>query len=402
MKRLIASGFALLIAASLITACEKKPGVEAPSATSEVAAVETLTTAQTKPADSSALPVLANKVADWQLAHMDDFSYVRTFQDHTELDRGWIQGAFYVGLIRWAKATDNAIYWRALQQKAEANQWRLGEQEWHADDQVIAQIYAALAERNKDLSLLEPTLTGFKAILNDRATNSLEFVAGGEAEGTCQRRWCWCDALFMAPPAWAATSRLTGDPVYLDYALEEYQATMDYLYDKEEHLFYRDSRFFERRTQNGHKVFWSRGNGWVFGGLPLLLEELPESDPRKAGYKALFVEMAERLIELQQPNGFWPSSLLDAAEFPIPESSGTGFMVFGLAWGINNGLLPAETFMPPTQTGWNALVSAVDESGRLGWVQQVGYSPEQVQEDDTQLYGVGAFLLAAAEMVKLD
>lgn len=400
MKRFIALGLALLVAMTL-TACEKaEQSTEAQSPTIAESADES--PLQLEATTESALSDLANKVADWQLAHMDDFSYVRTFQEHTEFDRGWIQGAFYVGLARWAQATENTTYWQALQQKAEANQWRLGDLVWHADDQVIAQLYAALAERHKDLSLLEPSLAEFKAIMNNRATNSLEFVRGGEAEGICQRRWCWCDALFMAPPAWAAMSRLTGDPAYLDYALEEYQATVDYLYDKEEHLFYRDSRFFERRTQNGHKVFWSRGNGWVFGGLPLLLEELPDGDPRKASYQALFVGMAERLIELQQAEGFWPSSLLDAAEFPIPESSGTGFMVFGLAWGINNGLLPADKFLPPVHKGWQALASAVDDSGRLGWVQQVGYSPEQVQQDDTQLYGVGAFLLAASEMLKLD
>jgi rhamnogalacturonyl hydrolase YesR len=397
MNKLIALGFALLFAMTL-NGCQKA------DQESEPQAIETTTESEAQPqaVASSAVVELANKAANWQLAHMDDFSYVRTFQGHTEFDRGWIQGAFYVGLTRWAKTTNNSIYWQVLQQKGEAAHWRLGDLVWHADDQVIAQTYAALAERNNDLALLQPSVTEFQIILKDRATNTLEFVAGGEAEGSCQRRWCWCDALFMAPPAWAAMSRLTGDPVYLDYALEEYQATVDYLYDQEEHLFYRDSRFFERRTKNGHKVFWSRGNGWVFAGLPLLLEELPDSDPRKANYQALFIEMAERLITVQQANGFWPSSLLDAEEFSIPESSGTGFMVFGLAWGINNGLLPADKFRAPVQAGWGALVSAVDDSGRLGWVQQVGYSPEQVQQDDTQLYGVGALLLAASEMLKLN
>jgi unsaturated rhamnogalacturonyl hydrolase len=37
----------------------------------------------------------------------------------------------------------------------------------------------------------------------------------------------------------------------------------------------------------------------------------------------------------------------------------------------------------------------------LGWVQRVGVGPDQVDKDDTQLYGVGAFLLAASEVSKL-
>lgn len=344
---------------------------------------------------------IANNVADWQLRHMEDFSYVRTFQDHTEQSRGWVQAAFYIGLLRWAQETDDARYWEVLREKASANQWRLGELAWHADDQAIAQVYAGLAERHNDLSLLAPTKSEFRRILANPVDHDLVFEAGGPAEGTCQRRWCWCDALFMAPPAWAAMSRLTGDPDYLNYAHREYQATIDFLYDPQEHLFYRDSRFFDQRTDNGKKVFWSRGNGWVLAGLPLFLEQLPQDDPLRSDYETLLVEMSERLVSLQKDSGFWPSSLLDTDEFPIPESSGTAFMIFGLAWGINNGLLPEEDFMPAIESGWNALESAVGPDGRMGWVQQVGNSPDQVRQEDTQLYGVGAMLLAASEVRKL-
>ena len=50
---------------------------------------------------------------------------------------------------------------------------------------------------------------------------------------------------------------------------------------------------------------------------------------------------------------------------------------------------------------WRALVAAVQPDGKLGWVQRVGAGPGQVDKDDTQLYGVGAFLLAASEVSKL-
>ncbi len=353
--------------------------------------------------ETSAEPVAdtAHRAARWQLAHMNDFSYVRTYQHHTEFERGWIQAAFYIGLTRWAQTTGEEDYWRTLERKSEDRQWRLGPLEWHADDQAIAQVYAALAERSGDLSRLAPARAEFRGILENPPTHSLEFNLGGDSESTCQRRWCWCDALFMAPPGWAAVSRLTGDPAYMDYAHREFQAIVDYLYDTEEHLFYRDSRFFDQRTAQGHKVFWSRGNGWVFAGLPLLLEQLADDDPRRAYYEALFLQMARSLRNLQLDSGFWPSSLLDPGEYPIPESSGTGFMTFGLAWGINQGLLPRDEYLPAALAGWRALQGAVDDEGRLGWVQQVGYAPDQVREDDTQLYGVGALLLAASEMVQL-
>lgn len=345
----------------------------------------------------------ANRVADWQLAHMGTFDYVRTFQDHTEYSRGWIQGALFVGVDRWANTTNNSRYQQAVIAKAELNQWQLGEKTWHADDQVIGYTYTSVAARTKDLSLLQPMQLAFREILENRATNSLEYFPDPthQGEATCQRRWCWCDALFMAPPTWVAMSKLTGDSAYLDYVDEEYQATIDYLFDVEESLFYRDGRFLTQQNKNGKKIFWSRGNGWVFAGLPLLLEQFPANDPRREKYERLFTRMAEKLITLQQPTGFWPSSLLDSEEFNAPETSGTGFMTFGLAWGINNGLLSRHQYLPAVNAGWNALASAVDDSGKLGWVQQVGASPEKILPEDTQLYGVGALLLAASEITKL-
>ena len=52
----------------------------------------------------------------------------------------------------------------------------------------------------------------------------------------------------------------------------------NYLYDKEEHLFYRDHRYFAKREANGKKVFWGRGNGWVLGGLVEILQALPKDE----------------------------------------------------------------------------------------------------------------------------
>ena len=110
--------------------------------------------------------------------------------------------------------------------------------------------------------------------------------------------------------------------------------------------------------------------------------------------------MAESLVKVQNPNGYWPASLMDADKVKTPETSGTGFITFGLAWGVNNGVLSDQATIDSVKNGWAALASAVDADGMLHWVQQVGKSPDPVQENETQLYGVGAFLLAASEMTR--
>jgi unsaturated rhamnogalacturonyl hydrolase len=343
---------------------------------------------------------IGNRVADWQLARMDRFDYVRTFRDQTEESTSWIQAAFYIGLARWADATGNPRYIAAMIEKGEQNDWQPGPLYWHADDQAIAQIYLQLADKAQ-AARTDGVIHAFDEVLAHPPNNSLEFRQddAGQSEGTCQRRWCWCDALFMAPPAWAQLSKLTGDPKYRDYALKEYFATKDYLYDDESHLFYRDSRFFGRRSEFGNKVFWSRGNGWVLAGLPLLLEALPPGHPSREKLLLLYREMAAALREIQHPDGYWASSLLDVAHDPLPETSGTAFITFGLAWGLNRNVLPAGDYADVVEKGWAAITAAVDEEGKPGWVQQVGNAPDEVRATDTQLYGSSAVLLAASEML---
>jgi rhamnogalacturonyl hydrolase YesR len=83
-----------------------------------------------------------------------------------------------------------------------------------------------------------------------------------------------------------------------------------------------------------------------------------------------------------------------------PETSGTAFYTYGMAWGLSSGLLD-KSYAPVVQRGWKALESAIQPDGRLGWVQQVSDRPDRVEAQDTQFYGVGAFLLAATQVSKL-
>ena len=111
--------------------------------------------------------------------------------------------------------------------------------------------------------------------------------------------------------------------------------------------------------------------------------------------------MSARIAGLQQPDGFWRTSLLDPEAYPQPETSGTGLFVYALAYGINAGYLDRDTYLPVVEKGWKALVSAVDTEGKLCWVQPVGSSPKKLEKKSNQIYGTGAFLCAAAEIFRL-
>ena len=152
-----------------------------------------------------------------------------------------------------------------------------------------------------------------------------------------------------------------------DFALAEFWATTDFLYDPAEKLYFRDSRFFERRDDQGRKLFWSRGNGWVFAGIANMLDALPKDDPDRPrlesavprdGGEAAGAAEARRLL----------ATFVVGPENSPPETSGTGFYVYGLAWGVNHGLLDAPGIRPPIDKGWAALDTRRGEGrqARLG------------------------------------
>ena len=323
--------------------------------------------------------------ADWQLAHPSA---------HEPWD--WTQAAFYTGVMALTRLTDDPRYLGAMLTMGEKNQWRPGLRPGHADDHAVIATYAQLSVIYRNKRMLEPSLALFNFLL---ARKFDEPLAWGNSIET--RELAWCDALFMGPPALAAVSTATGDRRYLDLANRLWWKTTDYLYDKDEHLYYRDSRFFGQREPNGRKVFWSRGNGWVLGGLARVLQEMPADYPDRPRYLSLFREMADKVASVQGEDGFWRASLLDPASLPNPETSGTGFYVYSLAWGINNGLLDRRAYEPAVRRGWTALVGAVRPDGMLGWVQRIGDKPGATTADTTEVYGVGALLLAGSEVFRL-
>ncbi len=148
-------------------------------------------------------------------------------------------------------------------------------------------------------------------------------------------------------------------------------------------------------------MFWSRGNGWVFAGLTRMIDALPADDPDRPRLLTLYKEMAARLKTIQLSDGYWAPSLLADPKTALPETSGTGFYVYGLAWGIRNGTLSRTSYEPAVRRGWAALVKAVHPDGKLGYVQPVSDRPDNVGYDDTQFYGVGAFLMAGSAVADL-
>ncbi|MBT8038643.1 MAG: glycoside hydrolase family 88 protein [Xanthomonadales bacterium] len=359
-----------------------------------------------KPFAPAVVDAVGDRVADWQIDRLDDLTYHRNYRDNISERRAWIHGAFYVGVFNWAALPGNERFFDPLQTIAEEEEWKLGDRLFHGDDHIVGQMYLTLynREEEKDRDKIEHTIRQFNQILAADPDGSLAFE-GDSIRGvgrTCQIRWCWCDALFMSPQTWIMLTSATGDEKYTEFADTEFWATTDYLMDPDTHLYFRDSRYFTQQDEEGNKIFWARGNGWVYAGLVNILRLLPKDHPSYPKYVQLYKDMSETIADLQHDNGFWRVSLLAKEKYASPETSGTGFMTYGLAWGVNQGLLDEDKYGPAIRKGWKALLSAVQDDGMLGWVQPIGAAPDSVYESDSQLYGVGAFLLTAEQMIEFE
>lgn len=326
------------------------------------------------------------RVADWQLANPSK---------HKTTD--WTQAAGYDGFMALAGISGDPKYRDAMMAVAETNDWKLGQRKYMADDQGIGQLYTELYFLYRDPKMIAPMREKFDWIMANPSTVTNLVIR--QPHGT--DRWTWCDSLFMAPPAWVRLYVATDDERYLDYGVTNWWRTTDFLYDTNEHLFYRDCTYFNKREANGQKVFWGRGNGWVMGGLVRVLQYLPMNHPDRPRFEQLFKDMAARILVIQQPDGLWHASLLDPASYPYKETSGSGFFTYALAWGVNQGLLDRATYEPAVRKAWTALTACVNADGRLTYVQPIGADPKKFDPNSTEVYGVGAFLLAGSEVYKM-
>ena len=327
------------------------------------------------------------KVTNWQL------------QNPKHNTKDWTNGAFYAGVFAAWETTQSPDIYDALLRMGNTAGWSPNKRFYHADDIAISQTYIDLYRFEKREEMIRPTIDTVNLFIER------PYPTRGKVDVI---KWWWCDALFMAPPTLVKLGATLNDHTYFTVNDKYFKECYDLLYNKEEKLFARDLNYVikndgkDRYEKNGQRIFWSRGNGWVMGGLVRILKELPADYPERPFYEQLYKEMAKRVLDLQQEDGLWRASLLDPESYPGGEVSGSGFFCYALAWGINNKLLDKKTYLPAVRKTWVALTHCVNEEGRVGWVQPIGADPQKnFSPDSWEVYGTGAFLLAGSEVIKL-
>ncbi len=341
--------------------------------------------------DKATSIALMRKAAEAQLKN----TFKGSAGDAKDADRSWYRGSFFTGIMAAWKVTGDVWYLQQAESLSLKNKNQPGPNAIHdANDLNISQVYLELYEAGK-AGDYKPTQVYLDSLIKHFNPEKVE--------------WSWCDALYMAPPTWARMGKITGDKKYFDQMDKLWWQTSDLIYDKKAGLFYRDLTYtlqndgFQIRERNGKNIFWGRGNGWVMGALPRVLDYLPEDYPSRSKYVTMYKEICNSLLKLQAKDGLWRSSLLDPESYPMGETSSSTFYCYAFAWGINRGLLNRKDFEPAVLKAWKSLSALVNpENGRLEYVQLPADSPRSpVYKHCNVEYATGAYLLAGSEVIPL-
>lgn len=322
----------------------------------------------------------------------------RIVTDRSRASNIWTRAVYYEGLMALYRLDPQQEYYDYAVKWGEFHEWNLRDGDTYtrnADNQCAGQTYI-------DLYLIEPDperIEKIKACIDSMMqTSKID-------------DWWWIDAIQMAMPVFAKLGVLYQDNAYFErmYDMFMYAKTKhgdNGLYNEKDGLWWRDGDFDPPYTEpNGEDCYWSRGNGWVLAALASVLEITPPDVPHRKEYIKTYKQMAEALVQVQRSDGFWNVSLHDSTHYEGRETTGTALFTYGIAWGVNNGIISEKKFRPVVIKAWNALANeALHADGMLGYVQSTGKEPSVGQPvtydkiPDFEDFGLGCFLLAGCEV----
>lgn len=341
------------------------------------------------------------KVNDYFMKKYADYRTPSFVKNVTRPSNIWTRGVYYEGLMALYSVYPRDDYYKYAVDWSNYHEWgfRNGTTTRNADDYCASQTYIDLYNICPDPERIRKVKANIDMLVNTPQVND----------------WWWIDAIQMGMPVFAKLGKLTGKQKYFDKMWDMYEYTRNKhgengMYNQKEGLWWRDQDFDPPyKEPNGKNCYWSRGNGWVYAALVRVLNEIPTDEKHRADYINDFLTMSKAIKNCQRTDGFWNVSMHDESNFGGKETSGTALFVYGMAWGVRNGLLDRKEYLPVLLKAWNAMVKdAVHPNGFLGLVQGTGKEPKDSQPvtydkvPDFEDFGVGCFLLAGSEVYKLN
>lgn len=232
----------------------------------------------------------------------------------------------------------------------------------------------------------------------------------------------WLDGLYMGEPFYAEYAALMKkDDAFTDIANQFIYMEQNAL-DKKTGLLYHGwdeskEEKWANKTTGTSPNFWGRAMGWYIMALVDVLDNFPTNHPKRPELLAILKRTANAIVKYQDAKtGVW----YDVMDMPnrkgnYLESSASSMFVYGLAKAIRQGNLP-KSYFSAAEKGYKGLQkefvsTAGNERINLNGTVAVSglggknpyrdgsfeyYISEKVITNDPK--GVGAFILAAAEM----
>jgi rhamnogalacturonyl hydrolase YesR len=219
----------------------------------------------------------------------------------------------------------------------------------------------------------------------------------------------WVDSLFHIVPTLMRYSRLTGDARYRDEGVRQLVLFVRALQDPYSGLVthaYNDQPQAERVPAFEQRAFWARGNGWMLVALVDTLAQLPASHPDRALLLQAARRLESALRHTQTASGLFHTLLLRSDSYL--ETAGSALILCAMAQGLRLGLFPEQT-RANVERGARGLLSIVRWTGTRAEVTgtSLGTNPiaalyAWTPTADQIGYGVGAWLMAADEIARLE
>ena len=242
----------------------------------------------------------------------------------------------------------------------------------------------------------------------------------------------WVDSLMMYALFAVQYGVENNEPALRDFGASQISIFAKALQDPTDHLFrharYQHDFSYYNQMEHDHErpevlkavyqdngnvlpkeaAYWLRGNSWVLVSSVEMLDVLPKDHPERQNILRVVREMTAALLKYQQPSGLWRTLINVASVNKNPsyeESSGTALVAYAIAHAVHRHYLP-HSYLQSSMKAYQGLLTKLKPTPQGLSLTQNSTSTEpyparvytQVELEDDATYGVGGFLMLAAEL----
>lgn len=226
--------------------------------------------------------------------------------------------------------------------------------------QPFGNITFALFEASGDSSYLQPFLYETERMFNETPRSE----KGAVLHKYNGKKGLLIDYVQEYASRMAKAGSVTGNEVYFEEAVRQFEMYDSIVRDKETGLYRQGIGFLEDENELSPNA-WSRGQGWILRGLVSTMTYLPENSEYIDRMQTLLTPFVDSLIVRQNSNGLWHQLVDLPFDESYAEITGTGFIAYYLAVAINHNYLAKEEYSDVVLKAVDGIKNQIDENYSL-------------------------------------